>query len=127
MARPPRSAALPLVLTGLVLLGLTLGMTSFRGVRIRIIEPAGTASPPVVHRGQEFAVEGIADCGASAYRGIEHIGVELSTSAAEAPDREAYRVWRQATLDPATGRFRASLPVRKDEESTFLYIKVRVQ
>ncbi|HZW33761.1 MAG TPA: hypothetical protein VFF52_23770 [Isosphaeraceae bacterium] len=79
MIRRPRSAAIPLVLTVLTLVGLTLHVARFgEHVTIQIVSPAGTDPPQVVHEGETIHIEAIVDSADAVYKAIDRIGLGIT-------------------------------------------------
>lgn len=124
--RPPRSAAIPLLMTLLLLMGLWLAFTSFHEIRITFTEPADTGTPPIVHRGQEFVVQGIVDHGDNMYRQVESVEVYLFAEDPKAPGGEVRRDSTQPKFDRVSSRFTGRLRVKEDDDAAFLFVRIGV-
>jgi len=124
MARPPRFATIPLIMTLLLLVGLCVATTSFHQIRIVFTKAADTGSSPIVHRGQEFVVEGIVDRGDNSYRQIESVEVHLFAKDPESPGGEVRRDSSGADFDRVSWRFRGLLHVKANEDAAWLVVRV---
>src|SRR4051794_41110134 len=107
--RPPRSAAIPVFLTMLAFVGVTLSMTSFKktNIKFEITKPAAAQGLPVVRRGEVIDVEGTADAGGNPYRRINSVIVMLM-KVAKAPrvyDPGIQVTGDRASYDRASKRF----------------------
>jgi hypothetical protein len=129
--KPPRYATIPVFLTMLTLVGVTLSMTSFqkRNIRFKILKPAAAEGLPVVCRGEVLDVEGTADAGGNPYRRITLVIVKLMT-VAEAPkvyDRNVHVTSDQASYDRASKRFSARPALGIDAAQNEVYLAVEVE
>jgi hypothetical protein len=122
--RPPRSAAIPLTMTYLLLVVLCLEVTSFREIRIAFIRPGGSGALPIVHRGQEFVVEGIVDRGNNVYREVKSVGVYLFAPSRDALGGEIRRDSNRAEFDRVSCRFSSRLRVNQDENTGVLFVRL---
>ncbi len=122
--RPPRSAAIPLIMTLLLLVGLCLAVTDFHEIRIRFTKPADAGSPPIVHRGQEFLVQGIVDHGNNVYRQVKSVEVYLFAKDPKEPGREVWRDSNRADFDSSSSCFTCRLRVKEVEGSAFLFVRI---
>ena len=107
-------------------MSLCLSVASFHKVRIRFTKPAVTGSPPIVHRGQEFVVEGSADHGDNVYRQVDSIEVQLSARDPRGRDGEAHRDSDRAAFDRTSRKFVGRLRVKEDEDAAVLFVRLRV-
>jgi hypothetical protein len=126
LVRPPGSAVAAVLLTVLVLVGLTFELASFKKLRFKITNPVDTGSPTIVHRGQLFQVEGIADDGDSEYRSIHTADLFLIDIDPLLPGGEAQRALVFAPIGPVTKRFTGRLKVAENEKKPYLYVRVEL-
>jgi hypothetical protein len=128
--KPPRCATIPVFLTMLTLVGVTLSMTSFqkRNVRFKFLKPVAVEGLPVVRRGEVLHVEGAADAGGNPYRRIIQVSVMLMTLA-EAPkvyDRNVHVTSDMARYNHVSKQFSARLALPRDTAQNDLYLAVEV-
>jgi hypothetical protein len=124
--RPPLSSVGALLLTLLVLLGFILSVADFRILRFEIITPAWAGSPLVVHRGQSFVVEGIADDGGNVYRPVNGAVLHLIEMNPSLPGGESYRTSAWCPVERSTRKFAGKLKVAEGETKPNLYVRVEL-
>ncbi len=133
--RAGRSVAIPMALTCLALLGLTLAVADFKPIRMRISSVARTGSPPKLrikndhprHTREcqhEYRVEGIAEEGL--YRQID--GINLSLFRLDPSQFQGRKViaWRQIAYDQRSRTFSGTIWVGDEEKEQGLYLSVGV-
>jgi hypothetical protein len=129
--KPPRSAALPVVVTILALVGVMLAMTSFKNtnVRFELNKPTAAEGLPFVRRGQMIDVAGTADSGGNPYRRINSVHVMLLTVAkaqrVHAPGVQV--TGDRAIYDRASKRFSLRLALPEAVAQNDLYLAVEVE
>jgi hypothetical protein len=69
----PRSAALPVILTMVVLAGLTWRVACFKQVRMQITIPEAAGQPPVLRRDHDYHVVGLVEDGGNPYRRLKSL------------------------------------------------------
>jgi hypothetical protein len=131
MIRPARSVAMPLLLTTLVLLGLTFAVADFRPIRVEItkLEPTGrqhlsqSVGGPI-ERFDVYQVQGIADDGGNPYHQISYIQLTISRG----DTRVAYDQWIASTvkIDPAAQRFSCPVNIAERDRNRTLYLEIAV-
>src|SRR5690349_13114242 len=95
MIRRPRSVVIPMILTLLILVGLTLRVARFgERITMRMINPVPTEPPRVVHPGETIHVEAIVDAGNAIYKAVDQIGLGMRYDAAMA------RAWSSVAFNP---------------------------
>jgi hypothetical protein len=102
----PRSTVLPMTVTVLVLLGLTLWFTSFKKLRVTITKPADTNPPYMIPKGEPMEVEGIVDDGGNIYQQLEIVQIEWYSKDAQATGGEVVHWQADVQVDQNTKRFR---------------------
>jgi hypothetical protein len=73
MPRKPRSVALPVILTLLVLAGLTLSVANKKQIRMQITISDAAGHPPVLHRERDYHLVAIVDDGGNPYRRMKSL------------------------------------------------------
>jgi hypothetical protein len=111
-------------MTLLLLMGLWLALAKFHKTRIRFTEPANAGSPPVVHRGQEFLIQGFVEYGNNVYRQGESVVFYLFAKDPKEPGREVPRSSNFADFDRLSSRFTGRLRVNEGEDSAFLFVRI---
>jgi hypothetical protein len=109
MLRCPRSVALPMLLTVLTLVGLTVRVARFHEhFTIMITKPAATDPPMVVRSGQIIEVEGLIDAGQAVYHAVNVITISLISKDSSFPGGQRTHGYSgyHARYDPNTKRFR---------------------
>lgn len=118
----PRSTVIPLIVTVLILLGLTLWLTSFEKLRVTITKPADMDPPYIYRKGEPLEVEGIADDGGNIYHQPEMVEIKWFSKDPQAPDGEVVHWQAQIPVAKNTKRFRQRLWVRTIVHNDRVYI-----
>jgi hypothetical protein len=110
VAPSPRSTLIPMTVTVLVLLGLTLWLTSFeRRMHVTITKPAATDPPYTIRQGERLEVEGIVDDGGNIYQQPEKVKIKWFPKDRQATNDEDVQWQTDVRVDRATKRFRQRL------------------
>jgi hypothetical protein len=129
MIRGPRSVAIPLIVTVLVLVGLTFCVARFgERITIRILNPVATLPPQVVHPGETLHIGAIVDAGDAIYKVVDQIGLGINyyppnSPSWSAPDRNRSLV---TNYDRVSKRFTREFSVSRFPVERLLSIDVAV-
>jgi hypothetical protein len=118
-----------MILTLLILVGLTLRVARFgERITIRIISPAPTDPPQVVHPGDTIRVEAIVDAGNAIYKAVDQIGLGMRYDAAiaRASSSWAFNPTLVTNHDPVSKRFTHDVRVMRRPREYLLSIDVAV-
>jgi hypothetical protein len=120
----PRSVALPMALTLLVLLGLTVSLARFdERFTVRITKPAATPTP-ILKRAVPVQVEGIADPGDARYRRVMMVILKLYEL--NAKYGKTIHDSTVAKYDPDTRTFAGTITVSTREKKKNLFLNADV-